>query len=796
MDPVIPYNAPSPLYPQPMQYPGRYDPYAMGGQNMWLQMAMNLAGGQLQQMLGGAPLGMSGMNPYNNIQRMVFDAQHREAIAQSVRGDLAAGMDIAKGMAAVSGINMSPGSDAERIALQMGRHVIQTGLALGPHGFAVASDFLTGGRGQGAMAAMTHLAGRTIVDPVTGRMGLSASSSADIAGQMYRDFGFTDPDAWRLNTRGLTSGQLGGLFAETSRRGMLSIESGPGVGIDTGKIKSQLENYTKAVAAVREIFGDANRSNAPMHELLGALETMTQGASFQLQPGRTEMMVRNMYITANRAGIGMAGLGMMLSGAGAQTQALGLQAPWGPQAALEAMQYQLGMASAGTLSNPGWGMPSPEKLTAMHMGIRTRNAASPMGNRIGALLRAAGTYGLSGRGGARVQAWLNQIRSGRMPAELVDGMSDNQFIDAVTAATGRSQEDIYAMLDESTRNEEALFDGGAGVSNALMHASRRELVTTWMRPHMGARAASIVRGAVGKLGAGNERLSNMLQQSMESTLLNSPNTVLGNTAARNKAAALEAIKRLQRMAANGDTAAQAMLSKYSGSAIGLEGEMTAAMASLYDTSEASLRREGILSPGELLAPKLAAAADPAASAAAARHAASADIEATIGSNMAGEITPNMLQRVIQSVASAGYDPKKANLKSVLGDMFNIRGNEAMLAKVEQMYAPLEASYRAWEKKRNAAMGAKTPEEFEAAWSAAQTQMDATKDHMEKWQEFLKSNKLLKETVEEGAPGEGGGSGDMSFTIGELSLNVSGFTLGKWTAASGKGAGRRGSVEGR
>jgi hypothetical protein len=56
--------------------------------------------------------------------------------------------------------------------------------------------------------------------------------------------------------------------------------------VDASRITDSLKRYSKAVAAIRDVFGDNGRPDAPMNELLSALDGLTANTSSMLAPER------------------------------------------------------------------------------------------------------------------------------------------------------------------------------------------------------------------------------------------------------------------------------------------------------------------------------------------------------------------------------------------------------------------------------------------------------------------------------------------------------------------------------
>ena len=67
---------------------------------------------------------------------------------------------------------------------------------------------------------------------------------------------------------------------------------------------SAVHKYAADDDAVREIFGANGNPNAPMPALLAALDQLSQGANFQVDPKSLETSLRSMQLAAREAGVG------------------------------------------------------------------------------------------------------------------------------------------------------------------------------------------------------------------------------------------------------------------------------------------------------------------------------------------------------------------------------------------------------------------------------------------------------------------------------------------------------------
>jgi hypothetical protein len=117
------------------------------------------------------------------------------------------------------------------------------------------------------------------------------------------------------------------------RAGQLDPGVANALNIDARKITDSLRKYQSVINAMREIFGDAGHPNAPVPELLNALNSWSGGALSQLQPGQVEMMVRTSYNMAKQTGLGPAGLMMIGGYAQQQAAAAGINPVFGALAA-------------------------------------------------------------------------------------------------------------------------------------------------------------------------------------------------------------------------------------------------------------------------------------------------------------------------------------------------------------------------------------------------------------------------------------------------------------------------------
>ena len=157
---------------------------------------------------------------------------------------------------------------------------------------------------------------------------------------------------------------------------------------DANKIGNRLKNMSGAVAAMREIFGDMGKPNAPMSQLIEGLNALTQGGLATMNPAELERTVRTTQVIARTSGMGMQAL----------TEPDGPGRRHGPErwawtAASASRRPRVPPSSAPptvrsvAATSPAGAGAAATSMTIMDQQLRLNAAASPMSNRLGAVMR-------------------------------------------------------------------------------------------------------------------------------------------------------------------------------------------------------------------------------------------------------------------------------------------------------------------------------------------------------------------------------------------------------------------------
>lgn len=198
-------------------------------------------------------------------------------------------------------------------------------------------------------------------------------------------------------------------------------------GVDKDRLKARLQEYSGALAAIRDVFGDAGMPNAPVGQLMQAMNSFTQGGMMGLGAGQVEKSIRTSWALAEKAGIGLPGLtGMM-----AQGHALAAQ--MGVPMAFVDQVVQGGIAYGGGFGDAGLGRSSQfadyGRGLDWHVGLRERRE-------MGAV-RAQTTQGL----GALAHAQEMLSRSG--------GALSGEAASILEAALSGKEVDLSSLATQS-----------------------------------------------------------------------------------------------------------------------------------------------------------------------------------------------------------------------------------------------------------------------------------------------------------------------------------------------------------
>ena len=515
-----------------------------GGQGN-ARLAQMLLGGQFQQLM--ARSGMTGMglghdqNIYDRIKAQNFQTQMQAQLKDSAQLDRSSYMNTMQGVAALAGV---PFGGQQRLAA--GR---LADLAVNFAPMLAASDpdtldKLSGSKGSAIVLAQ-RLAegGRYRLDPVTGQMGVDPKSALNLTQNIMKDL-YSDGNL--ANMKGISAGQLGGIYEQLSLRGMLggaefgregvlrNLTSGmpqadllakaktlgitgiktdatgktdmsgisakdldlltkdEGVAsklrdFDANKIKASLKSYVGAISAMRDIFGDAGKPNAPIPELMRALEGLTTGSMGQVNPERLGQMARQTYYLAKSAGISADSAMVMQQDAAVRGQQLGIESPFAVLATQSSLGYNAALRSRGALATPTFGGMNEGALTQANNSMFQQGVASSFGTRLGTLLRLEQVAGKDATKNTDLGTVLEAVNTNKETVKLKNGREinltkmSNKDIEELGASAGIDSGLTQQMLRQAPNAREALFNSPTAtnyIRNVAQPAEINRLLST------------------------------------------------------------------------------------------------------------------------------------------------------------------------------------------------------------------------------------------------------------------------------------------------------------------------------
>jgi hypothetical protein len=367
-----------------------------------------------------------------------------------------------------------------------------------------AEDLFFGRKGSAVqLAGAVNKIGYYRPDSVSGQDRMSEDSLKEFSNQLYSNLYGLDAD---LNdVSGFSAGRVGGIMTELARRGLLpesvsklsasgraaalgekgmdklglskevtdAISSGSSLEeiekipdgasgirkIDATRVSNSLKGYTDALSVVREIFGDNGITNAPMQQLMAAMEALTQGGTSTMKAGAIENLMRRTQMASRDSGVSLEGLMGLSARSGALADQYGLSREVASENVVSSMERVRAMQDTGGF-RPGFGRLDPTKagMFALDQGIRAD--ASRVGQYASAAARiVAENEGNGGFKGTRMRAMVNAMKRG-----------ESSFYDA---STGRS----VNINEELGRNPDAFMGGllaEAGISAAHFGALVRD----------------------------------------------------------------------------------------------------------------------------------------------------------------------------------------------------------------------------------------------------------------------------------------------------------------------------------
>lgn len=345
-------------------------------------------------------------------------------------------------------------------------------------------DRFHGSRGSAVvMAQRMARGGQMMIDPSTGQMGLSKQSLKALTENVFENMFGQNADISQM--RGVTAGQAGAMFDEMARRGLvgtgprtlseiakeqLSGQMGPQAPdalkktmddlmqlpdfdqkmqqFESNRIVDKLKAMSGAVAAMKDVFGENGRPDAPMNEIFNALQQVTQNRLNSMNPEEIESLVRKVSITGRMSGMGLQGMMTNIAAAGQITDRMGLDRSFAPKVANNAALFSSAFGS--TFGNVrGFNFINKEEANALDMQLNAAALNSAEANNQAALMRMADTGIIPKTPQAQpLLDYIDKLKRG----ERVDMLTGPQLQKSLQAA-GVDPGNFFLMQRQSAANQ-------------------------------------------------------------------------------------------------------------------------------------------------------------------------------------------------------------------------------------------------------------------------------------------------------------------------------------------------------
>jgi hypothetical protein len=366
-------------------------------------------------------------NLADQIRAREYQNQYMQAMQQGARLDQPAMEQMFRGAANLFGVQYGPPQIAAGAAMARDMSAIMPYVApFAPNTF----DALYGSRGSQQIA--THFMfqrGLHEVDPVTGLVGQTPDTISGRSGSLYRSIYETGtPGAGLLTMRGMGMGATAQMYTEMQRLGigggsvaglspgaqmeMFGVQRDPLNpdatrlrDVDTSSAKQAIQKMSGALSAIKDLFGEHGRPDAPMQELFQKLNDLTSGGLAMQDPSRLEGNIRQTQSLLRMGGISLDAYSSLLGRGGHIAATMGFDPAAAQSITMGAASMGMAYGAVPGASAPAWGRLGREQFTMADQQLRGAARVSPAVGQLAAMVRYQEEVGgLSGENLAIVEA--------------------------------------------------------------------------------------------------------------------------------------------------------------------------------------------------------------------------------------------------------------------------------------------------------------------------------------------------------------------------------------------------------
>jgi len=375
-------------------------------------------------------------------------------------------------------------------------------------------------------------------------------------------FAMSDPDTFkslvsRVNTRRTARGQdaVGdtpeAMSAQTDSReladALSSFEASDPTAqkimrsVATGRVGESLKEMTKAVAAVRDLFGANGRPDAPMKELVAGLEMLTQnGMTGGASADQLAREIGMLHVAGKNIGMGLDAQGALSAQVAGIIDQNGGDRRNVARISAQTMTFASAFRDVGVQNT--WGGLSLTEATAVDAKLRTQASTAGITNLLGAAARVSdrmSAAGIKPTGElASLMAALKDPDASRGMFINAAGKQESMLMtrdrmSRILASAGISEAERNTLMSQTEANKEysSKYDIGGDVT-------RRFLQVEDMRSKVAEQSRGAAFTRLGNVGGLTERqrdaLAGQLSNAAANSLLGMTSAQLSNSETRTK----------------------------------------------------------------------------------------------------------------------------------------------------------------------------------------------------------------------------------------------------------------------
>lgn len=231
--------------------------------------------------------------------------------------------------------------------------------------------------------------------------------------------------------------------------------------VDAQRTSKTVKEYTGAVAAIREIFGDSGRGDAPIQELIASLEQLSGGSMMNMSPGKMQQLMGGLRLAARETGRDLSALSAGME----QSMAIGRQYGLRGSEVLEGEAGRLhtaqALSDAGVYEKQAFGKLNKGELEARQKELSLRGDASGVSRMLASMNRLVSENPEMFKG-TKMEAAMQAYQKGETTFEYggkkinlaeMAGREGVSGLRTLAEESGAEQAHIFAYMNDKSTDE-------------------------------------------------------------------------------------------------------------------------------------------------------------------------------------------------------------------------------------------------------------------------------------------------------------------------------------------------------